>query len=149
MLCLVCALPMIAVFFGGKLVPESPRWLLSRVGRISESHKIFRNIAKTNERPKPVDLKQRLTDINVKILDEQKTTYGYFSLFTSWGIANKTMLLSITSCASAFTYGSLTFNLGNMGGNTFSNFFILTIVELPATCFGSIVAVSINSMFLI
>ena len=138
---------MIAVFFGGKLVPESPRWLLSRVGRISESHKIFRNIAKTNERPKPVDLKVRLADINTKILEEQKNTYGYLSLFTRWGMAKKTLLLSITSTASAFTYGSLTFNIGNMGGSTFSNLFILTLVEIPATGLGALAAVSILLTF--
>ena len=143
-LCLICALPMIAVFFGGKMIPESPRWLLSRTGRISESHKIFRTIAKVNEQPKPADLKNRLIDINAKILEEQKNTYGYFSLFTRWGLANKTLLLSITSCASAFTYSSLSFNLGNMGGSTFLNLFVLTIVELPATGFGAIAAVSIE-----
>ena len=141
-LTLICALPMIAVFFGGKWVPESPRWLLSRVGRISESHKIFRQIAKVNGRPKPPDLKNRLIDINQKILEEQKNTYGYLSLFTRWGMANKTILLSITSSASAFTYSALAFNLGNMAGNTFSNLFILTIVEIPATILGGIAAVS-------
>jgi hypothetical protein len=133
---------MIGVFFGGKLVTESPRWLLSRVGRISESHKIFRHIAKVNGRPKPPDLKNRLININQKILEEQKNTYGYFSLFTRWGMAHKTMLLSITSSASAFTYSALSFNLGNMAGNSFSNLFILTIVEVPATVFGGIAAVS-------
>ena len=141
-ICLICALPMVAVFFGGKMIPESPRWLLSRTGRISESHKIFRTIAKVNDQPKPADLKNRLIDINSQILEEQKNTYGYFSLFTRWGLAIKTLLLSVTSCASAFTYASLAFNLGNMGGSTFLNLFVLTIVELPATGFGAMAAVS-------
>ena len=133
---------MIAAFFGGKLVPESPRWFLSRRGRTSESGKIFRHIAKVNERPKPFDLKARLIDINAKILEEQKNTYGYISLFTRWGLAYKTILLSLTSSASAFTYLSLTYNIGNMGGNTFLNLFILTIVEIPATSLATLVAVS-------
>ena len=133
---------MIAVFFGAKLVPESPRWLLSRVGRISESSKIFRYIAKVNERKIPRDLKARLIDINEIIFQEQKRTYGYFSLFTHWGLAYKTILLSITSSSSAFTYAALTYNLGNMGGNTFLNLFILTIVEIPATYLGTLAAVS-------
>ena len=94
-----------------------------------------------------MDLKVRLADINTKILEEQKNTYGYLSLFTRWGMAKKTLLLSITSTASAFTYGSLTFNIGNMGGSTFFNLFILTLVEVPATGLGALAAVSIRLIF--
>ena len=130
-----------AIYLGWKFVPESPRWLLSRVGRLEESSKIFEQIANTNNMPLPKDLNVRLLDINSKILEEQENTYGYISLFTHWGLAKKTMLLCAAFLSSCFTYSLLSINLANMGGNTFFNLFILNIVEMPATYFSGLAAV--------
>ena len=131
---------MLFVFLGWKLVPESPRWLLSRVGRITETEEIFKQIAKVNKKPVPKDLPRRLQSINDSIRKEK--VYGYISLFTTWGMATKTLLLSIALAASSYTYFVLTINLGNMGGSTYLNMFILSAVEVPATYFSTLAAVS-------
>ena len=131
---------MLVVFLGWKLVPESPRWLLSRVGRITETEEIFKQIAKVNKKPAPKDLSRRLQSINDSIRKEK--VYGYISLFTTWGMATKTLLLSIALAASSYTYFVLTINLGNMGGSTYLNMFILSAVEVPATYFSTLAAVS-------
>ena len=131
---------MALVFIGWKLVPESPRWLLGRPGRTKESVEVFKQMAKVNKKPIPKDMEARLQNIAEKI-QEQKT-WGYISLFTTWGLASKTILLSIALTSSSFTYFVITINLGNMGGSYYLNMLILSAVEVPATYFGTLAAVS-------
>ena len=131
---------MLITFLGWKFVPESPRWLLSRPNRVRESMEIFQEIAKVNKRPEPQNLESRLTMINEEIMNEKQ--YGYISLFSSKGLTQKTILMAITAFCSIYTYTQLTLNIGNMGGNTFVNFFLLAMIEGPATYLGLIFAVS-------
>ena len=141
-LSLVTSPLMLITFLGWKFVPESPRWLLSRPNRVSESAKIFQEIAKVNKRPEPQNLESRLKKINEEILKEKH--YGYLSLFSSKGLTIKTLLMTVTAFCSIYTYTQLTLNIGNMGGNTFVNFFLLAIIEGPATFLGLVLAVSTN-----
>ena len=131
--------PTILVFVGWKLLPESPRWLLSRPGRVKEAEKIFLEMARVNKKDPPKDLVPRLENISQEIMKEK--TYGYISLFTKWGMAKKTILLASALTASQYTYFVLTVNLGNMGGNTYLNLFMLSAVEIPATYFATKCAV--------
>ena len=78
--------------------------------------------------------------INKEIMKEK--TYGYISLFTKWGMAKHSILLAVALTASQYTYFVLTVNLGNMGGNTYLNLFMLSAVEIPATYFSTLCAVS-------
>ena len=137
---LITGPPTIIVFVGWKLLPESPRWLLSRPGRIHEAAEIFKHMAKVNNKKEPNDLLPRLQIINQKIMSEK--SYGYISLFTRWGMAKKSILLATALTASQYTYFVLTVNLGNMGGSTYLNLFILSAVEIPATYLSTLAAVS-------
>jgi hypothetical protein len=136
---LITGPPTILVFIGWKLLPESPRWLLSRPGRVVEAEKIFLEMARVNKKDTPKDLIPRLEFINKEIMKEK--TYGYISLFTKWGMAKHSILLAIALTASQYTYFVLTVNLGNMGGNTYLNLFMLSAVEIPATYFATLCAV--------
>ena len=136
---------MLVVFMGYKFVPESPRWLLARPDRTEEAASIFRDIARANKRPEPERLEERLQEINREIRKEEH--FGYVSLFTHKGLAWKTFLISITSFSSNYTYTQLYVNIGNMGGNTFLNFFLLSVIEGPSSYVGKILAVSILYMF--
>ena len=137
--------PTILVFIGWKLLPESPRWLLSRPGRVMEAEKIFLEMARVNKKDTPKDLIPRLEYINKEIMKEK--TYGYISLFTKWGMAKHSILLAVALTASQYTYFVLTVNLGNMGGNTYLNLFMLSAVEIPATYFATLCAVSSKYIF--
>ena len=130
---------MIVTFFGWRFVPESPRWLLSRPNRTQESARIFRNIAKVNNRREPDNLEERLKKISDEILKEKN--YGYISLLSYKGLAIKTALITIASFCSNYTYNQLYYNLDNLGGNFFVNFFLLSFIEAPASYVGLILAV--------
>ena len=97
-------------------------------------------MAKVNNKKEPNDLLPRLQIINQKIMSEK--SYGYISLFTRWGMAKKSILLATALTASQYTYFVLTVNLGNMGGSTYLNLFILSAVEIPATYLSTLAAVS-------
>ena len=138
-LSLVTSPLMLLTFIGWKFVPESPRYLLSRPNRIRETAETFREIARVNKLPEPQNLENRLKKINEEILKEKH--YGYFSLFMHKGLAKKTVLMTVTSFCSIYTYNQLTYNIDNMGGNTFINFFLLAVIEGPATYLGLKIAV--------
>ena len=130
---------MLITFLGWKFVPESPRWLLSRPNRVQESALIFRNIAKINGKMEPANLDDRLKKISDEILEEKR--YGYISLFTHNGLALKTLLITAASFCANYTYNQLTLNLENLGGNFFVNFFMLSVIEGPATYIALLLAV--------
>ena len=132
---------MLITFLGWNFVPESPRWLLSRPSRINEAANIFKAIASTNKKPEPNNLERRLRTLNEEILKEPH--FGYVSLFTHKGLAWKTFLITITCFCSNYTYSKLYYNINNMGGNTFLNFFLLSVIEGPATYVGLLLAVCV------
>ena len=136
---LITGPPTILVFLGWRLLPESPRWLLSRPGRIHEAEAIFERMAKVNGNDVPEDLVTRLEKISNEIRSEK--TYGYISLFTRWGMAKKSILLAVAYTVSQYSYYVLTVNVGNMGGSTYLNLFMLSAVDIPATFFPTLAAV--------
>ena len=138
-LSLVTSPLMLITLIGWKSIPESPRWLLSRPQRTHEAAKIFREIAKSNNRPEPPNLENRLRIINEEILKEKH--YGYISLFTYKCLAGKAALMTMTAFCSIYTYTQLIYNIGNMAGSTFINFFLLAMVEGPANYLGFVFAV--------
>ena len=128
------------LFLANPLVTESPRWLLSQKGRTCEAKDIFNKIAKTNNRPEPENLYERLNVINKEILNEPK--YGVISLFSRKGMAIKTFLLLITMTVNDWISKQLLINIDNMEGNYFLNLFLLSVIEIPACFIGLWLAVS-------
>ena len=136
---LITGPPTIILFFGWKLLPESPRWLLGRQGRINEAKEVFLQMANVNKKPVPKDLVPRLERISEEIMREK--TYGYISLFTTSGMAKKSILMAVALTGGQYTYFLLLVNLDNMGGSTYFNLFILSAVDIPATYFAKVAAV--------
>ena len=128
------------LFLANPLVTESPRWLLSQKGRACEAKDIFYKMAKTNNRPDPQNLYERLNVINKEILNEPK--YGVISLFSRKGMAIKTFLLLITMTVNDWISKQLLINIDNMEGNYFLNLFLLSVIEIPACFIGLWLAVS-------
>ena len=139
-LILSTSLPLSVMLIAYLFVPESPRWLLSKKEGIPKAALVLRQVAKVNKRPEPKDLIPRLEKINKDILSQP--TYGYLSLMMHKRLFLKCVLLIITLLGIGYTYGNLTLNIGNMGGNVFVNFFLLAVVEAPGYALGMYFMVS-------
>lgn len=132
----VSVVPMAFVFFTYKILPESPRWLITS-GRLTEAEKVIRDIAKVNKAEVPKDLEQRL---KVMISKSKEKSLGYLTLFKSPVISLRTVCICVAFTSSAFVYYQLMINIGNMGGNTFMNLFLLAVAEGPGSLVGVYVA---------
>jgi len=124
--------PMAFVFLTFKILPESPRWLLTS-GRLNDAERVIREIAKVNKAQVPKDLEQRL---KAMVSKSKEKSYGYLTLFSSVTMTLRTIWTCVAFTASAFIYYQLMINIGNMGGNTFMNMFLLSLVEGPGSLVG-------------
>jgi OCT family organic cation transporter-like MFS transporter 4/5 len=123
---------MVFVFFCWTILPESPRWLLTKK-RVSEAKNILIKVAKTNKAEVPKDLEEKLhTLANAK----SEASFGYFSLFASANMAMRTVFVTIAFTSSAFVYYQIFLNIGNMAGNMFLNLFLMGLVEGPGCVMG-------------
>lgn len=132
----VSVLPLALFFLTWKMLPESPRWLVTK-GKSSAAVKILRNIAETNSVQPPADLEQRIDKMAKAQKGEAK---GYLSLFSSRTLGIRTVLCTITFTASAFVYYQMVINVSYMMGNTFINLFLLGLVEGPGNMIGVVLA---------
>ena len=93
---LVTSIPGIALLFYWWLVPESPRWLVSR-GDIPKAKAIIEKIAQwngTSQSLEFLDLDSILAKLSQKTAKE-KTGLAFLKLFTKLRLARNTILLSI------------------------------------------------------
>ncbi|XP_076044362.1 carcinine transporter-like isoform X2 [Oratosquilla oratoria] len=119
------------------LLPESPRWLMSQ-GRTKETADLLRAIAQRNNRPVPDALEEK-----VQSLAKTAKPTGYFDvihLFCHRTLFLRTVLLTVAYTCNNLVYYGLTYNITNMSGNVFLNFFLLSITELPSNFLGWITA---------
>ncbi|XP_048736781.1 organic cation transporter protein-like [Ostrea edulis] len=121
---LVLAVPMAVplLYWWPKVLPESPRWLISR-RRYKEALEILRYAAKTNH----IELREDLSCINagedegiLKILKgflkSRKLVLRSFIMFSNWFVIS-------------FIYYGLTLNMGKLAGNLYINFAVAVLVE--------------------
>lgn len=132
----VSVVPLAFLFFTWKLLPESPRWLVSK-GRTKEATSILKKIAETNDVIPPPDLGARIEKLSESTKEQ---SMGYLSLFGSSVLAIRTILMTIGFTASAFVYYQMVINVSNMAGNTFLNLFLLGLVEGPGNMIGTLMA---------
>jgi len=133
---IVSVAPLALFFFSWRMLPESPRWLVSK-GKTAEAAVIMRKIAETNGVAPPVDLNSRVEKLSAAT---QETSLGYLSLFARKTLAIRTVLCTIGFTSSAFIYYQMVINVQNMAGNTFLNLFLLGLVEGPGNLLGTLLA---------
>ncbi|NWU81387.1 S22A3 protein, partial [Onychorhynchus coronatus] len=107
------------------VVPESPRWLLTRK-KGEKALKIIRNIAKHNGK----FLSPHYSEITIS--NEEVSNPSFLDLVRTPQMRRCTLILMYAWFASALIYQGLVMRLGIVGGNLYLDFFISGAVELPA-----------------
>jgi len=108
------------------LVPESPRWLISK-GRLEEAESILRAGAKVNGAELPADWKLHHVQ-----KDEKQSSATILDLFKTRTMRTKIMIIYYNFFVCAFLYFGLTLNIGDLGGDVFVNFAVSGLLEIPA-----------------
>ncbi|XP_046573280.1 organic cation transporter protein-like [Haliotis rubra] len=122
---LVLALASPAVLFLSYwwLIPESPRWLMSK-GRLQEAENIVRKAAKVNK----ITLPETLFDD--KTMEAENEPKGkLIEMFTNKTLAVRSLILFYIWMVSSLVYYGLTLNVSNLSGNIFVNFVLSALVE--------------------
>lgn len=151
-LTIVPTLLILPIAFYWKILPESPRWLLSQ-GRYDEAYDVMKKIAETNGRPVPRDLMASLIAFNQKKRRDSASTsrrnsvisekvdsppdaeQGFFVLFKYPNLRKNFLILTLAWMANVCAYRGLTLNFENFHGNEFVNWLLLSLVEFPSNLF--------------
>uniref|UniRef100_A0A3P9D3S0 Solute carrier family 22 member 4 n=1 Tax=Maylandia zebra TaxID=106582 RepID=A0A3P9D3S0_9CICH len=120
-LSLLMALPGLASLPLWWLIPESPRWLVSK-GRLQEAERLLRSAALENGVEAPP----------VIFLSANVRTLNFLDLLKAKSIRSVTLILWFLWLSTHVTYSGLSFNMSTLYGNPFLNYFLLSAVELPA-----------------
>ncbi|XP_078261369.1 solute carrier family 22 member 3-like isoform X1 [Rhinoraja longicauda] len=109
------------------LLPESPRWLLSRKRR-EEAVSILQKIAKRNKK----SFSMNIEVVHIDNAEDKLRSPSIKDLVRTPQIRKHTLILMFNWFVSAMVYLGLVLRLGIMGGNIYLNFFISGIVEIPS-----------------
>ncbi|KAK6169202.1 hypothetical protein SNE40_020298 [Patella caerulea] len=123
-LTLVTSVPNILFVSFWWLLPESPRWLLSK-GRYKEAEEIIRKAAKVNQ----VDLPEKLFD---KSSLETTVDAKISQMFTTPRLVAMSLIVFFNWFVASVTYYGLTLNVTNLSGDIYLNFTIGNIAETIA-----------------
>ncbi|KAL1419106.1 hypothetical protein MTO96_005221 [Rhipicephalus appendiculatus] len=137
MLATVCASCAVPLFCYIRVIPESPRWLLSQ-DRLSEASAVLRRIAFRNgvEPPTDLDLKLKKVQQSINAEEESEKSGSILDLVTKPKIRKNLLIFTLIWSANGCAYSGLHINVTHLSGNEFLNFLYLALVEFPANAIG-------------
>ncbi|KAK7503120.1 hypothetical protein BaRGS_00005746 [Batillaria attramentaria] len=104
------------------LLPESPRWLVSR-GRIEEASAIVRHAARVNK----ADVSEKV--LSLQDIQDDGPQEKFWHLFTSPVLILRCLIIFFNWCVVSMVYYGLGLNVGSLSGNLFLNFLYANIAE--------------------
>uniref|UniRef100_A0A4W3H4Q2 Solute carrier family 22 member 3 n=1 Tax=Callorhinchus milii TaxID=7868 RepID=A0A4W3H4Q2_CALMI len=110
------------------LIPESPRWMLTR-RKNAEAMKVLQTMAKRNGKT----LTSSSKSITVEECNKAVGSPSFIDLVRTPQMRKQTLILMFNWFASAMIYQGLIMRLGILGGNIYLDFFISGAVEIPAS----------------
>lgn len=125
LICIVSTLPFFAITYLW-LTPESVRWLLTKE-KYDEAKRVLRKAAEVNGKKVSEDTLDKLT-----IREEKVKPPSIFTLFSS-----KILLFRFINCSfcwitCALLFYGMTLNSVALAGNTYLDFTLTSLVEIPA-----------------
>ncbi|XP_015676614.2 solute carrier family 22 member 3 [Protobothrops mucrosquamatus] len=122
---LVTTLPNFLFLLYYWLVPESPRWLITRK-KGKKALQIVQSVAKENGQSLPEHFSE------IKVSDEEVSNPSLFDLVRTPQMRKFTLILMYAWFTSAVVYQGLVLRLGLIQGNLYLEFFISAVIELPS-----------------
>ncbi|GIY21168.1 organic cation transporter protein [Caerostris extrusa] len=114
---LALSVPILPILFFYKMVPESPRWLLSK-GRTEQLEKLLTKAAELNG--KEIKGKQK------------RSTETILYVFRWPRMRNRALNVNYLWVVNSFMYYGLSFNTNDLAGNPYLNFFLAGVLEFPS-----------------
>ncbi|WAR08263.1 ORCT-like protein [Mya arenaria] len=121
-LVLACPTVLLVLYFW--LIPESPRWLISK-GRYEEAEKIIRKCAKVNK----VELPEKMIDADST---EEGSKESVLRMLTVPRLLIRTSIIYLNWLVVSMVYYGLGLNVGNLDGDIYTNFAINSAMEVAA-----------------
>ncbi|KAK7483109.1 hypothetical protein BaRGS_00025677, partial [Batillaria attramentaria] len=113
-------------------LPESVRWL-SVKGHVDKAQHVLQTIARWNGRKAP-DVEQMHEFFSQK-REAKSRRYTFIHLFAGRQMCKLSLIVGYMWLACSLTYFGISFNIHNLSGDFYFNFFLMSLVELPVALF--------------
>ncbi|XP_072123230.1 solute carrier family 22 member 2-like [Mobula birostris] len=112
------------------LLPESPRWLLSR-NKQKKAVEVLQKIAKRNKKFFSINIET----VKIENSEDELRKPAFTDLVKTPQIRKHTLILMYSWFVSAMVYLGLVMRLGVIGGDVYLNFFFSGLMEIPSAIF--------------
>ncbi|XP_061696996.1 organic cation/carnitine transporter 2-like [Syngnathoides biaculeatus] len=128
-LALILALPGLSCVPLWWLLPESPRWLVSR-GHLRRAEVLLSSAAVENRVRAPEVIFKTTKVENLSL--NRSESLNFMDLVQTKNIRHISLILWIVWFSANLSYFGISFNMSSLSGNPFVNYFLVVAIELPA-----------------